>query len=193
MGVGKKESGAGNNFSSALSEAERIIEAAEKRAESLLEEAELKLGDAKSEGYQEGFEQGRKDAVLQAVRLIEESPAVADALAAEAAKLAIAIADSIVAEHVQVVPETAKQIALAALQESVIGDSVTLSVNPDDENEIIKALSDIRRIAGGAAVSIEADTSLARGGCIVRTDFGEVDASIETLLSSISERLGVDK
>ena len=80
-----------------------------------------------------------------------------------------------------------------ALQEAVIGDSVTLVVHPDDEKIVKSALPNVRRVAGGAAVSIEADKSLARGGCVVRTDFGEVDASIETLVQSIADRLGVNR
>jgi flagellar assembly protein FliH len=176
----------------ALSEAQSIIEAAEQRARELSLKAETSYKEAKALGYEEGFKQGMEDASKKAVRFIQESTSIADRLAEEAAKLALAISSSVVREHICVSPETVKKIALGAIQESVVGDSVVLTVNPEDKTILESALGDIRRIAGTAGISIETSPTLSRGGCIVKTDFGEVDASIETMLECVKERLRLE-
>ncbi|MCB0323308.1 MAG: type III secretion system stator protein SctL [Bdellovibrionales bacterium] len=192
MATEKKDS-ASPKLAAALSEAQSILEAAEKRAQMLTADAERTFSEAYDKGYSEGLKQGRDDAVEQAVRLIEDSTRVHDVLAEEAARLAIAIAGSVVGEHVAVQPEAAKRIAAAALQEAVVGDSVVIVVHPLDEPALGEAADQLRRVAGGARVKIETDEKFTRGGCIVRTEFGEVDATIEALVESIGERIGVHR
>ncbi len=180
-----------SSLSEALSEAEQIIDAAEKRVQELMEKAEKSFKEASEKGYQEGLKRGEKEAVNAAVRLLEQSTSVGNVLAEEASKLSLAICETIIGEHVNVSPETAKNIALKALQESVIGDSVTLIVNPQDKTSIEKGDKELRRLVSGASLIIETDDSISRGGCIVRSDFGEVDATIKSLLEAVKIRLGI--
>lgn len=191
MSVDKKELNAGNNLSSALSEAQSIIEAAEQRAEEILANAEQRHASAEQEGFDRGFEAGRRDAAEQAIHLIENSAIVAERLSEEAAKLAIGIASAIIEEHVSVKPDTAAALARNAIRQSVVGATVTIAVHPADVEALEKLSPEFQRLAEGASIAIEKNPLLARGGCIVKTEFGEVDASIETLVSSIAERLGV--
>jgi len=65
-------------------------------------------------------------------------------------------------------------------------------VHPDDAKQLKSAENTLRRIAGGADIIVETDRSIAKGGCIVRTEFGEVDAQIETLLKSVMDRVSDD-
>ncbi len=179
------------NLSTALSEAQTIIEAAEQRSAELMRQAQLSYEQASRQGFAEGYQAGLTQATAKALRLIEETSRLQESLAREGAKLALAIASNVVGEHIKVSPESAQKMALKALQESAIGDSVVLVVNPEDEAVVRGADREFRRITGGAPVGIEADEMVTRGGCIVRTEFGEVDARIETLLDSIAERLGL--
>lgn len=190
MQQGKKpDSEAPANMSSALAQAQSIVEAAEARARALEVKAEQSYLDAKERGYQEGFEAGRAQALDEALRLIEQTEQLQESLAKEAAHLALAIAGVVIDEELASKPERVIQIARRALRESVVGESVVLLCNPLDIPQLQSALSEFRRLAGGAAIAIEQDESIARGGCIVRTEFGEVDASIERLLRNVAERL----
>ena len=178
-------------LSTALSEAESIISAAEKRAEEIVQRAENTYEELREKGYQDGLQKGHAEVAATAVRLMDDSTAISEKLSEEAAHLALAICTSILGEQVKVAPETVCQIALRALQEAVVGEAVTILVNPNDQ-KILKSVGDeLRRVANGAAVSIESNETMIQGGCLVRTDFGEVDASIEALLSAIAERLGL--
>lgn len=190
MAIEKKDNDS-PKLASALSEARSIIEAAEKRAEKVTAEAQKIFDDAEQKGYREGYKKGREDAARHAVRMISESTKVADSLAEEAARLAIAIAGTVISQHVAVEAQAAKHLAATAIQEAVVGDAVTLIVHPQDEGAIRDSIQDLRRIAGGASIAVETDSSFTRGGCLVRTEFGEVDATIEALLESVAERLGL--
>ncbi len=180
-----------SKLATALSDAQSIIAAAERRAEELRLRTEAALEEAQKQGYQTGFEEGRKDAVQQAVRLLEDSGVVGDRIAREAAKLALAIAGKVVGEHIKVDPQVVERLAVRALQESIVGDTVTLIVNPDDKVIIEQFRTQLRSVTGGFDVTIEINSELSRGGCIVKTEFGEVDASIESLLKEIGSRLGI--
>lgn len=177
----------------AVSQAQTILEAAEKRAADLIAQAEKKLRDAKEKGHKEGFAEGQREAVATAIRLVEESGSLSTSLAEQAATLALAICRSIIEEELAIKPDVVRKIAIKALQESAITDSVTILVNAQDKSAIDRATTDLQRIVGNGRLIIETDAAITRGGCIVRTDFGEVDATIESLLEGIATRLGVHR
>lgn len=180
-----------SSVSGALSEAQTILAAAEERAKDLRNSAEKAYEESRQKGYDEGFEQGKTEASQQALRLIRESSVVGERLSVEAARLALAICQTVIGEHVKVDPELVKKIAARALQQSVVGDTITIIAHPDDKAVLTKSIDAFRRLAGGASVAIEEDASTIRGGCIVRTEFGEVDASIPVLLESMAAQLGL--
>ena len=97
---------------------------------------------------------------------------------------------TIIGEQVQLKPELVKNIAFRAMQEAVIGDTATITVNPEDLEVIQNSADTLQRIAGSAKLSVATDSSLTRGGCVIATDFGEVDASIEALLQALALQLG---
>lgn len=180
-----------SKMGTAIDDAQVIIEAAEQRAAEIVAEAERNFRESQQRGYDEGFRQGKREASENAVRLLSETGALSDTLAIEAAQLALAICRTILGEHIAVEPDTVRRIAAKALRESVVGDAAVILVNPDDVAVITSHLDEMRRISGGAKIGIESDSSIAKGGCIVRTDFGEVDATIDTLVEAISARFGV--
>ena len=178
----------GSKLSSAISEAQNIIEAAEQRAQLLEAKTKRNFEEAYQQGYAAGLERGFNDATQQAVHLLEDSGAVGDQLAKQ---LALAICQMVINEHIKVDGQTAKAIAIKALQEAVVGETAIIMANPDDCAMLTQFQEELRRIAGGAGIRIEADASIGKGGCIVKTDFGEVDARIETLLKGVRTRLGL--
>ncbi len=184
------KSGSGN-LTAALNDAQAIIDAAEQRAQEIRNAAAKAFEEAKQTGYSAGLAQGAQEAANTAVRLLEQGGSVEAKLAEEAAKLALAICKTVIGEAVKVDPALVRKVAERALQQSIVGDTVTIFVHPDDAEQITSALDHLRRLSGGAKVLIETDSMLTRGGCLVRTEYGEVDASIELLLGSVAQRLGL--
>ena len=183
--------GQNKSLSSAIEEAQNILNAAESRAEKILHKAELEYASAKENGFAAGLELGKQEASATAVRLIQESTAISQQLADQAARLAIAIAEDVVGKCVEIDLSLVKEIAAKALKESVVGSNVRILVNPKDQDTIEVALPELKKLALNASLSIETDPSLTRGGCIVRTDFGEVDSTISTLVQMVQKKLGL--
>ncbi|MCC6221072.1 MAG: hypothetical protein IT291_07525 [Deltaproteobacteria bacterium] len=175
----------------AISEAQSIVEAAESRAREITAKADKVYKVAKEAGYQAGYEEGYVEAVRQAVRWFELDPGDREKLVAEVARLALSVAQSVVGEHVKLNPELVKNLATTALRQSIVGQSANIVVNPEDVKILEEAKEQLRQIAGSGDILIQADPTIARGGCIVRSAFGEVDARIETLIDVVSSRLGV--
>lgn len=198
-GVQAEESGemerpiSGSTLSKALQEAEAIVEAARRRAREIEADAEGRAATALEVGYAEGFHRGRKEVAEVAVRFLEEGSTLGERLSAEAARLAITICEKVIGEHLQVSPSTVVRIAKEAIQESMTGERVSVVVHPEDAQILGEVLSELRRVSGGAEVVIEPNPEMGRGGCVVRTFFGEVDASIESLIEAVSAKLGVKR
>ena len=191
MAVDKKQTSAPAPLSAALAEAQIIVEAARTRAAEIEEQAQRDYEVAKANGYRDGFAAGQNEAAGNAVRLVEESTALGEHLSEEAAKLAVAIAATVITEQVKLSPDVVKRIALRAIQDSVIGDTVTLVVHPEDREAMERAIPELRRVAGNAGIGVDTDPILSRGGVRVRTDYGEVDASIDALVRAVARRIGV--
>ena len=182
-----------NSVNAALTQAQSIIASAEKRALEIKSAAEKAYEESKQKGYDTGFKQGLSESGDTAVRLIKDSGELGEQLTQQAAKLALAICSAVIGEQVKVDPELVKKIAERALQQSIVGDVITINCHPDEQEILKKSVSDFRRLANGAGVTIEADPTITPGGCIVRTEFGEVDASIPVLLESMAANLGLKK
>jgi flagellar assembly protein FliH len=189
----EKQSSGGSGLSAALSEAQAIVEAAKRRAAEITSESDQIARKAYDEGYEKGFAQGQADSAGTAVRLVEEMGVLGERLSAEAARLAIAISSTVIGEQVKVDPDFVRTIARRAFEQSIVGDAVTVFVNPEDEPTLQGYKAELRRLSGGAGVAIEANPAIARGGCLLKTEFGEVDASIDAFVDAIRVRLGVKK
>ncbi len=181
----------GTKLADALTEAQSIIGAAEDRAREIQDQAERVREDAERRGYSDGLERGRREVADRAVRLLEERSKLEEQLADEAARLAAAICEKAIGEHLRVTPDIVRRLAVKALRETVVGEAATIIVHADDHELIKSNLGELRRAAGGAVIQIDTDSSLTRGGCVIRTEFGEVDASIESLLDAVLGRLGL--
>ena len=177
-----------SKISAAISEAQNIIEAAEKRAEELLRVAEEKFKLASEQGHRKGLERGLEQATAQAVRMLEDNGALGEHLATEAARLAISIASTVVGEHISVNPQFVKSLAARGLQESIVGGSVIIRVNPVDAKVIKDNIKTLQRVARNASIAVDEDPDISRGGCVIQTEFGEVDAQVETLVKLVVQR-----
>ena len=65
-------------------------------------------------------------------------------------------------------------------------------VNPDDMELVTEAIEGVKASLGGIEhCVVEAERRVARGGCIVRTPVGDVDARVDTKLERAAEVITV--
>ena len=149
--------------------------------------------------HAEGLAAGREEALAalapaataleSAARAVQE-----DALAAtmrletHAVDLALMLADKILSVAVKADPQLVVEAVRGALRGLVERERVTVLVHPDDLDLVRGAMGDLIGSLGGIEhCEVQAERRVARGGAVVRTPEGDVDARIDTKLQRARE------
>ena len=115
-------------------------------------------------------------------------PSAAAELERRAVELGLALASKVLAGALSVEPERVLDSVQGALRGIVERERVIIMVNPEDLEIVKGAAEELKATLGGIEhCVIEAERRVGRGGCIVRTPVGDVDARVETKLERASE------
>jgi flagellar assembly protein FliH len=158
-------------------------------------EAEALRAAAHEEGLREGREEAlvaltpALEALTQAAEGVQASQfARADRLEAHAVDLALFLAEKVLGGALAIEPERVVESVRGALRGIVERERVTVLVHPDDLEMVRGALDDVRASLGGIEhCEVQAERRVSRGGAIVRTPDGDVDARVETKLQRARE------
>jgi flagellar biosynthesis/type III secretory pathway protein FliH len=165
----------------------------------VLAEARAEADMLREAARAEGFAAGRADAVAAlepALAALTQAVADVHAQQAEAAsqlerravELGLALARKIVAGALEVEPERVLEAVTGALRGIVERERVIVLVNPDDLEIVREAMDNLKASLGGIEhCEVQAERRVGRGGCIVRTPVGDVDARVETKLERAGE------
>jgi flagellar assembly protein FliH len=187
--------------------AESLLADARDRARALIEDAAARADsiaqDARRRGHDEGFHAGREAAdaemndMLVTMRgLLEmarvERHKLIEGAEPELVRLAIGIAERVLHQQVALDRGVVVEMAKTAIARLIERDSVTVRVNPADlermrehRDELI-ALGDIRNLR------LLEDKRVDRGGVVVETDAGTIDARIGTQLDEARKILHIE-
>ncbi|MFQ5559133.1 MAG: FliH/SctL family protein [Nitrospinota bacterium] len=175
------------------------------QAEQFLQEIERKAENIEKEAYKRGLEVGResgrseilaefgpvfqsfKDGLQTLVtakeRLFKESEN-------EIVKFILLIAKKVIRREVEVEQDVVNHVTKWALMQLIDKDEVIIKINPDDMEIAARYQEDLKKdVEGLKGVVLESDSSISRGGCIIETNFGSVDARIEPQLHEIEKAL----
>src|SRR3954451_21058927 len=165
----------------------------------VLAEARADAEQIRQNALDEGFAAGRAEALealepalaalaAATAQVREERLAAAELLERRAVELGMALAQKVLAGALSVEPERVLDSVQGALRGIVERERIIVMVNPDDLEIVRGAIEELRASLGGIEhCVVEAERRVARGGCIVRTPVGDVDARIETKLDRAGE------
>jgi flagellar assembly protein FliH len=174
-----------------VSDAEAVLD--------VLAEARAEAEQIREAARNEGYASGRSDAVAalepalaaltQAIADLEAQQAgMASELERRAVELGLALSKKIVGVTLGLDPSKVVDAVTGALRGIVERDRVTVLVNPDDLEIVREAMDGLRASLGGIDHwDVQAERRVGRGGCIVRTPVGDVDARVETKLERAGE------
>jgi flagellar assembly protein FliH len=182
--------------SRAASEAEhqRIMAEAQEEALRLKEEARRK-------GYEEGREEGIEAGKEEARRVIERFHVVLskaierrNEIIAESEGQVINLVLSIAKKVIKVISENQKNVVINNIVQSLKRlqhkSEVIVRVNLADIDIATRHKADILKTAERVEnITIAEDSTVDPGGCIIETDFGEIDARISSQLREIEDRI----
>jgi flagellar assembly protein FliH len=160
---------------------------------------EAEAAAARAAGHDAGFQAGMLEAQTQMAAGITALQSAADAVAAErdrvataveaaAVELALRIAEQALGATIAAQPEAVVDVVRGALRRLVERERVTVLVNPEDLELVRGAAEALAGELGGIeSCDVQAERRVARGGAIVRTVEGEVDATLATKLARARE------
>jgi flagellar assembly protein FliH len=159
-----------------------------------LAEAEAQADAMRVAAREEGLREGREEALAtltpalealnQAVEAMQmEQIARAERLEVHAVDLALFLAEKVLGGALAVEPGLVVEAVRGALRGMVERERVTVLVHPDDLELVRDAMDDVRGSLGGIEhCEVQAERRVSRGGAIVRTPDGDIDARVETKL-----------
>lgn len=190
---------AGRIIAEAREKAEEILKEAEESSQKIREEAREK---AFQEGYQAGFETGEEkgyqeglDRIAAARNTMEEIVSSLkteiendlEGLSGDLIKLAVKIASRIVNTYLEIEPFIINNIIREMVKDIYNIEKVSIYVNPDLLEYIEEA--ELKNNLSRQEVSFKGDNRLAIGDCIVETETGGRDGSLETRLEIMEREL----
>ncbi len=164
---------------------------------------------AVAEAYEKGFEAGKLEASItlqseydrKVGEVTENFPSVLREFAAEVARfsqdfdravvtLALAIARRIVAREIAEDEGAVLAKSREAIKKIIGVEKIKIHINPSDEEYMREHRNDLSAYADSVKeIVIEADGKVERGGCIIESELGNIDARVSTQFELIEEAL----
>jgi flagellar assembly protein FliH len=185
--------------------AEQIMDRAKLEVERMIKEAEMKVAEIEHEAYQRGYDAGRevgfKKGQGEVRRLIDRLGTIVgkaidirediiQASEKQMVEMILIIARKVIKDEIVERKEIVLNNIREALKRIKDRDRVDIRVNFSDleittahKDELIKLMESLRK------VNIYEDSRVDRGGVIIETDVGAIDARISTQLKEIEEAI----
>ncbi len=156
------------------------------------------------EAYQKGFEQGQRDgmalgekklqeAILEVQKLGREIGGLKAQIYKEAeseiVKLSMEIAKKIVRQELMLNPEVVVNSVRAALEFLTEKSRVRILINPQDMELMSERVAQVATEHKVEGIELVEDETVERGGCLLETGFGRINAGIEEQLKELSRLL----
>jgi len=201
----KKE--ASSIIEDAKNQAETILKDNKEKCNKELEEAnkkkEMIFSESKENGFQKGFEEGKnkaiKDIHSKMDSLIEEFQNTIDRVNSERDKIFLSLKDEIgkliisyVKKIIKLELNTNKDIIFSniesALHKISSKESITIILSKEDIANVEEHADDIKKkIRGLKNIRFMAEPYISKGGCIIETDFGSIDATIKSQIFELEK------
>ena len=169
----------------AVARAEEIVAAAEAEAELMRKKAAADAEAEKARGYQDGMDAGKMEIMMQNLDLVEESVAFMESIEEKVSDIVMKALRKCVAEigdRDLVVQIVRKAMAVVVRNQR----QITVKVNPDMVGEVKARLETIlAEFPSLTYVDVAEDAHLDRTACVVETEAGVVEASVEGQLQAI--------
>jgi type III secretion system HrpE/YscL family protein len=177
----------------ALRSADEILADAARQAEVVLGAARAGARELEASTRARAADEGRDEAAALLAVAAAERQRMLGAVQGDVVALAVEIARKIIHRELEVDPELAARLCTGALRQVALARAVTLRVSPDDLATVgsrSQALAAV--LEEGASLKVVGDAAVGRGGCVVESDMGRIDARLETQLAAIERALMAD-
>lgn len=186
-------------------EAEAIVARAKIEAQQIVDDAQSRRDALEEEARQKGFDQGHQagysDGKAEAERLVDRMHKMLEAVMQRREEILRDTETQIVElvvlmsrKVIKIISENQKNVimanVLAALKKVRTRGEVILRVNLEDVKLTSEHTAEfIKHVEKVQGITVQEDSSVEKGGCIVETDFGAIDARISSQLTELENKI----
>ncbi len=187
-----------------LAKARQNTQKKQAEADSILEKARKKAIEIEQDAYNSGFAQGKKDGEDLGLReyqakgkrleqLISEISTLGDSILkryeTELVLLCTELSRAILMHEARTSSETIKMVLKEAAKEAVEGSRLEIHINPMDSTLLPETIQDELKRPGAMPVVFVEDQAVDEGGCLIETDFGVIDATVQRRWQAVREKI----
>lgn len=178
-------------------EAETIVTQARAQAEQIIAQAQASAAEIERQARERGLADAEATITIEAAHAVEPlrekltntlaelanlRPMIAARAERDLVRLALEIAKKVVHREVTMDHEIALTLARVALSRLHNRAIATVHLHPDDYNYVVMHRD---KLGSGVSLELIEDRSIERGGCLVSTEMGDIDARIEQQFAEI--------
>lgn len=187
--VTRKERDASARAEAIVEDAHAAAEQIQRQARAVLAEVEDAREQARQAGFAEGRETGLATVTEQLVRHKHVTETFYQQAEADIIRLVVQIAEKVIGRLVEEKADLIHAVVRQAIEAS-IGDRINVLLNPEDYRLVKAGERDFQDLVDRTRrLHFKEDESITRGGCIVETEVGTIDARLETQLAAIRKAL----
>jgi type III secretion protein L len=165
----------------ASQEAKRIVEDAKRMADSIKEDANREKHRIFAEAKEMGHEAGLAEMSTEIAKAKMQAGEILKASEKDIVELALKIAEKIIGRDLEREPAVISDICATAIENVRNAKQLVLRVNPRDGATLRENRKALMEMVGRLVdIAFKDDGDVAPGGCIIQTEFGTIDAQLET-------------
>lgn len=168
--------------------AETLIADAQRQAETILAEAEREAETRKRQGYEEGLARGKMEMATQMIDTVERTVSYFAQIEDAVVGLVLHALRKILGEFRE--EELLRRVVRQALQVVHTQHQIKIRVAPEQQTALNQHLSEL--LAGYKGIGfaeVVADARLGQQDCVLETEIGVVDASLDVQLQALERAL----
>jgi flagellar assembly protein FliH len=189
----------------AKEEAERLVNEAKQQAGKIVTETRQTLDDEKNAALNQAREEGRNEGYAEGKtevdRLIERTHVVLERAQDKRGEILVQTEEEVirlvllmVRKVVKVISENQREVVISnvieALKKVKDRGNIIIRVNLGDVKLTTEHTKDfIKMLEGVKSIQVAEDSSVDSGGCVIETDFGEIDARISNQLAELESKI----
>jgi len=169
----------------------KAIQEAQSKAQQILEQA---YNQGYSQGYNEAknkleqeYQQKINELQEQIKNILNLKESLVKEMEKDIVELAIKVAEKVINKKIEEEPELVSSYLIELLPKIEQAKNITIWINPNEIEYVRLSKDKFKNLVEVENINIAPDSRIEKGGCIIETNFGKIDARISTKLEVLKE------
>lgn len=173
----------------ARSEAERLLAEAQEAARVLRVEASAEADNIRETAYREGYEKSLSELHTHLLAAHERRDKALAEVEQDVLRLAVKLAEKIIGHEIERDDKTIADMVATALRHARRDEALTVRINPLDQTILEQFRERLDPSGRVRFLDFVTDPQVKRGGCLIESESGTIDAQLETQLRALERAL----